>query len=94
MPSVVGRVLVLLPRCGAAGRASVLPGETDASELLSAYTVASARLRVPCRVGWLACKRYGGMVSLPVLDPMNPVGLWMCLFSEVFDSDCTKLMRY
>jgi hypothetical protein len=67
MPSVVGRVPVLLPRRGAAGRASVLPEETDASELMSAYTVASARLRTPCWAGLLTCKRYGGDVSFFML---------------------------
>ena len=49
MPSEVGRVLVLLPRRGAAGRASVLPGETDASELCAAARPLSGRLaRLPC----------------------------------------------
>jgi hypothetical protein len=63
MPSVAGCVPVLLPRRGAAGRASVLLEETAASELLSAYTVASAWLCVPCRAGMLACKKYGGDVT-------------------------------
>jgi hypothetical protein len=96
MPSVVGRVLALLPRRGAAGRASVLPGETDASELLSAYTVASARLRVPCRAGWLACKRYGGMVSFLMLTGTGSYesGWFICVFFflKVCVGDCTKLM--
>jgi hypothetical protein len=78
MPSVAGRVPVLLPRRGAAGRALVLPEETDASELLSAYTVASARLRVvPCRAGWLTCKRYGGDVSFLCLPVPDPVRFWI-----------------
>jgi hypothetical protein len=96
MPSEVGRVLVLLPRHGAAGRASVLPGETDASELLFAYIVASARLRVPFRAGWLACKRYGGMVSFLMSTGTGSYESgWIMdvsFFSKVCDVDCTKLM--
>jgi hypothetical protein len=67
MPSVAGRVPVLLPWRGAACQASVLPEETAASGFLSAYTVASARLRVPCRAGGLTCKRFGGDVSFLML---------------------------
>ena len=64
MPSVVGRVPVLLPRRGAAGRASVLLEETAASEPLSAYALASARPCVLCRAAGSPAK---GKVAVLVL---------------------------
>jgi hypothetical protein len=60
MLSVADRKPVLR---GAAGRASVFSEETVASELLPAYTVASAWLRVLCPTGRLTCKKYGGVVN-------------------------------
>jgi hypothetical protein len=66
MLSVADRKPVLLQRRGAAGRASVLSEETVASELLSAYTVASVWLRVLCPTGRLACKK--NMVALLASD--------------------------
>jgi hypothetical protein len=65
MLSVADRKPVLLQRRGAAGRASILSEEAVASELLSAYTVASVWLGVLCPTGRLACKK---MVALLTFD--------------------------